>query len=102
MNIKEAIEHCWDRKDYPEVFRDDAGLDISIPGFITRGSWIRNNSPRTVTLDVTTYRGVSWNAVHYYGNIIIDGVSFSPAQILTLCVRKHMRLKRKSSSCWIL
>lgn len=62
---------------------------------ITRGSWIRNNSPRTVTLDVTTYRGVSWNAVHYYGNIIIDGVSFSPAQILTLCVRKHMRLKRK-------
>ena len=73
MNIKEAIEHCWDRKDYPEVFRDDAGLDISIPGFITRGSWIRNNSPRTVTLDVTTYRGVSWNAVHYYGNIIIDG-----------------------------
>lgn len=36
MNIKEAIEHCWDRKDYPEVFRDDAGLDISIPGFITR------------------------------------------------------------------
>lgn len=60
---------------------------------ITRGSWIRNNSPRTVTLDVTTYRGVSWNAVHYYGNIIIDGVS--PAQILTLCVRKHMRLKRK-------
>ena len=95
MNIKEAIEHCQDRKDYPEVFRDDAGLDISIPGFITRGSWIRNNSPRTVTLDVTTYRGVSWNAVHYYGNIIIDGVSFSPAQILTLCVRKHMRLKRK-------
>ena len=55
--------------DWPEVFRDDAGLDISIPGFITRGSWIRNNSPRTVTLDVTTYRGVSWNAVHYYGNI---------------------------------
>lgn len=78
MNIKEAIEHCWDRKDCPEVFRDDAGLDISIPGFITRGSWIRNNSPRTVTLDVTTYRGVSWNAVHYYGNITIEGVSFSP------------------------
>lgn len=23
MNIKEAIEHCWDRKDYPEVFRDE-------------------------------------------------------------------------------
>lgn len=43
MNIKEAIEHCWDRKDYPEVFRDDAGLDISIPGFITRSSWFIDN-----------------------------------------------------------
>lgn len=78
----------WDRKDYPEVFRDDAGLDISIPGFITRGSWIRNNSPRTVTLDVTTYRGVSCNAVHYYGNITIEGVSFSPEDrpnIYTMC-----------------
>lgn len=42
VDIKEAIEHCWDRKDYPEVFRDDAGLDISIPGFITRGSWNRD------------------------------------------------------------
>lgn len=26
MNIKEAIEHCWDRKDYPELFR---GGDIA-------------------------------------------------------------------------
>lgn len=78
MNIKGAIEHCLDRKAYPEVFRNDAGLDVSIPGFITRGSWIRNNSSRTVTLDVTTYRGVSWNAAHYYGNNTIEGAGFSP------------------------
>ena len=54
----------------------------------TRGSWIRNNSPRTATLDVTTYRGVSCNAVHYYGNITIEGVSFSPEDrpnIYTMC-----------------
>ena len=92
MDIKEAIEHCWDRKDYPEVFRDDAGLDISIPGFITRGSWIRNNSPRTVTLNVTTYRGVSWNAIHYYGNITIEGVSFSPEDspnTYTMCTETY-------------
>lgn len=92
MDIKEAIEHCWDRKDYPKVFRDDAGLDISIPGFITRGSWIEDNSPRTVTLDVTTYRGESWNAVHYYGNITIEGVSFSledSPNIYTICKETH-------------
>lgn len=88
MDIKEAIEHCWDRKDYPEVFRDNAGLDISIPGFITRGSWVRNNSPRTVTLEITTYCGTSWNAIHYYGNIKVEGVRFSKEDspnTLTMC-----------------
>lgn len=62
-------------------------LDLSLGG-----SWIRNNSPRTVTLDVTTYRGVSWNAVHYYGNIIIDGVSFSPEDspnTYTMCTETY-------------
>lgn len=52
----------------------------------------RNNSPRTVTLDITTYRGVSWNAVHYYGNIIIDGVSFSPEDspnTYTMCTETY-------------
>lgn len=46
----------------------------------------------TVTLDVTTYRGVSWNAVHYYGNIIIDGVSFSPEDspnTYTMCTETY-------------
>ena len=42
MNIKEAVEHCYDRRDYPEVICDDAGLDISIPGFITKGPWVRD------------------------------------------------------------
>lgn len=78
MNIKEAVEHCYDRKDYPEVICDDAGLDISIPGFITKGSWVRDNSPRVIVLEISTYRGVSWNAIHYYGNISVDGVYFSP------------------------
>ncbi len=78
MKIKEAIKYCWDRKDYPEVFKDDAGLDISIPGFITTGLWIRKNSPRTVTLNITTYRGTSWNAIHYYGSIMVEGIYFSP------------------------
>ena len=78
MNIKEAVEHCYDRRDYPEVICDDAGLDISIPGFITKGPWVRDNSPRVITLEISTYRGVSWDAIHYYGNISADGVYFSP------------------------
>lgn len=35
---------------------------------------------------------VSWNAVHYYGNIIIDGVSFSPEDspnTYTMCTETY-------------
>lgn len=39
MDLNKAVEHCWDRRDYPEIISDDAGLDISIPRFITRGPW---------------------------------------------------------------
>ena len=34
MDLNKAVEHCWDRRDYPEIISDDAGLDISIPRFI--------------------------------------------------------------------
>lgn len=77
MDLNKAVEHCWDRRDYPEIISDDAGLDISIPRFITRGPWKEHNRPRRITLNVTTYIGTSWNAVHYYGNLDIEGISFS-------------------------
>lgn len=42
----------------------------------------------TVTLNVTTYIGTSWNAVHYYGNLDIEGISFSQEDspnTMTMC-----------------
>lgn len=92
MDIREAVEHCYDRKDYPEVFDDNVGLDIIIPGFITKGSWLRKDEPRTITLDVTTYRGVSWDAIHYYGNLHVEGIYFSPENdptTITICKETH-------------
>lgn len=92
MDLNKAVEHCWDRRDYPEVISDDAGLDISIPRFITRGPWREHNRPRRITLNVTTYIGTSWNAVHYYGNLDIEGISFSqedsPARSKTSLMRR--------------
>jgi len=88
MDLNKAVEHCWDRRDYPEVISDDAGLDISIPRFITRGPWREHNRPRRITLNVTTYIGTSWNAVHYYGNLDIEGISFSQEDspnTMTMC-----------------
>ena len=88
MDLNKAVEHCWDRRDYPEIISDDAGLDISIPRFITRGPWREHNRPRRITLNVTTYIGTSWNAVHYYGNLDIEGISFSQEDspnTMTMC-----------------
>ena len=51
MDLNKAVEHCWDRRDYPEIISDDAGLDISIPRFITRGPWREHNRPRRITLN---------------------------------------------------
>lgn len=88
MDIKEANKHCWDKRDYPEIFRDDVGLDILILGFVTRGSWIIRNSPRVITLEISSYRGISWNAIHYYGSLHINGISFSQEDNLntyTMC-----------------
>lgn len=102
MNIKEAVEHCYDRRDYPEVICDDAGLDISIPGFITKGPWVRDNSPRVIALEISTYRGVSWDAIHYYGNISVDGVYFSPEDnpnTSIMCKETWEAEDKKSTSC---
>lgn len=90
MDLNKAVEHCWDRRDYPEIISDDAGLDISIPRFITRGPWREHNRPRRITLNVTTYIGTSWNAVHYYGNLDIEGISFSNEG------KKERRRKRRA------
>lgn len=99
MDLNKAVEHCWDRRDYPEIISDDAGLDISIPRFITRGPWREHNRPRRITLNVTTYIGTSWNAVHYYGNLDIEGISFSQEDSPKhndYVFRKPMMLKKKN------
>lgn len=47
-----------------------------------------HNRPRRITLNVTTYIGTSWNAVHYYGNLDIEGISFSQEDspnTMTMC-----------------
>lgn len=101
MDLNKAVEHCWDRRDYPEIISDDAGLDISIPRFITRGPWREHNRPRRITLNVTTYIGTSWNAVHYYGNLDIEGISFSQEDspnTMTMCSETYDAEEKKSSS----
>lgn len=42
MDLNKAVEHCWDRRDYPEIISDDAGLDISIPRFYHQRPMAKN------------------------------------------------------------
>lgn len=63
---------------YPDVFTDDCGLDSVIPGESLHAipSWGQrpSNMIRRVTLRISTFRGISCNAIHYYGALDIQGV----------------------------
>lgn len=63
---------------YPDVFSENCGLDIVFPEKKLHAvkQWGRreNNRLRRVTLRITTFRGMSFNAIHYYGQIVIQGV----------------------------
>lgn len=67
-----------DRYDYPDVFFDTCGLDIVLPEkklhAVRSWGYTKGNSKRRATLEITSFRGISFNAIHYYGKIVIQGV----------------------------
>lgn len=77
-NIKEYMRNY--SHDFPLTIDDKAGLDYQddetkaiphnshIPGKKTKS--------RIVKLEITSFIGVSWNAIHYYGKLIADGIEF--------------------------
>lgn len=78
MALQEILINCRDTDKYPEVFRDTDGSDITLEGYLTRAEWLEKNRPRRIILMLTSYRGISWNAIHYYGTLTVEGISFSP------------------------
>jgi hypothetical protein len=79
MNLEQAIKQSDNpRYDYPDIFKDDCGLDIVIADKKLHAvkSWTYRNAnrKRRATLNITSFVGVSFNAIHYYGRIEIDGV----------------------------
>lgn len=77
-NIQDYMEN-W-RHQFPLKIDDKAGLDFqdnetrAIPS--SSGIYEKKNKTRCVKLEITSFRGISWGAVHYYGKLIADGVSF--------------------------
>lgn len=66
------LKHCRDFCDgYPYVFTKDFGLDVVIPNHPEYV--VKPPIDYTVRLDITSWRGISINAIHYYGEIVAMG-----------------------------
>lgn len=80
INFADVVRRSQsDRHDFPNVFTDDCGLDCkwSDPPLHAVPSWGHRpgNMRRRATVEITTFRGISWDAIHYYGTIYVQGVN---------------------------
>lgn len=79
MDLKELIELSQaENGPFPDLISDDFGLNLPNPSEDLRviPSWghSKRNMVRTATLEISTFRGISSNAIHFYGHIEIQGV----------------------------
>ena len=79
MTLIEAVNRSVsERYTFPDIFNDDCGLDIVLPEkklhAIKSWGYTKNTQKRRVTLEISTFRGISFNAIHYYGKLNIQGV----------------------------
>ncbi len=80
MDFQEILRRSApERYNLPDVFQDDCGLDIKWPaeGLHAIPTWGYNkrNQIRRATVTISSFRGISIGAVHYYGTIAIQGVN---------------------------
>lgn len=78
MTLQEAVNRSKDEEEkFPDVINSDAGLQ-AVPELNTIGipTWnrIRKDRKRKIVLEIRSWKGMSWNAIHYYGKLIVDGV----------------------------
>lgn len=72
LTIIDAVNLSLDMGNFPDVIPVDYGLDLVLktkPEYI-----VEANKPRKIRIDITTYRGISCGAIHYYAQINADGV----------------------------
>lgn len=78
LTLEKATELCYSNKhDYPQIFKDNCGLDIvgkdrNSEALHAVKGW---SNKRRVTLEIRTWVGISFGAIHYYGKLKVDGVS---------------------------
>lgn len=80
MELEEIVRRSQgERYSYPNIFTDKCGLDIVWPerNLHASPSWGHrpSNKVRRVTIQVSSFRGVSIGAIHYYGMLSVQGVN---------------------------
>lgn len=98
VELDKILELCRDRDNYPPIFKDTDGTDAVLPKFITRTPWIEHNRARKITLEITSFAGTSINAIHYYGNLSIEGIDFSREDTpeYTTCCRETRQIGKEN------
>ncbi len=81
MELAELIKRSQGKRGhiYPDVFSDTCGLDILMLKeklhAVKSWGYTKGNPKRRATLNISTFRGISIGAIHYYGTIVIQGVN---------------------------
>lgn len=70
MKKEQIQECCYDIGNIPYEIPDTFGEGIIGKVYYTD----KAERPRIVTLEITTFRGVAWDAVHYYGRLYVSRV----------------------------
>lgn len=79
IELQEIIKRSQsERYEYPDIFTDDCGLDLKGYNgkYKAMPSWghRKSNTLRRITLEITTYRGICGDAIHFYGKLVVQGV----------------------------
>jgi len=80
LTLEDALKHCRDRAVYPAVFDITSGIGLHVEDRGCKMHTTRLHKrkaegiEREVLLKITTWRGTSMNAMHWYGKVEVDGV----------------------------
>ena len=87
MDLKEAVTRsvCERHANHPDIIDSDYGLgefpEIGVTGVPSWGSE-KPHPKRSIVLEITTLRAITAKAIHFYGTLVVDGVSVETTGIL--------------------
>lgn len=110
-DLQWALDHSMNTAYYPDVFDLNIGMDFHLdehPEWYPSYTFWHNK--RTVKIEITSYCGMCWNAIHYYAKIIADGIKMcedyeEKGEIKTRCHggylgEEYKNLPREKKAIW--